>query len=258
MKYAIYTLCDDNFTVPTSVMIYSFLTNNKWFNGDIVVLYDILSYKNKNKLKMLYDNIIFKQINHNDYKDIIENVKGVSENGYLKCYYKYEIFKNQSYDVVIWIDGDIVFNASVEELFNDETVDFCWCEDKISLGQPIYFNAGFFFFRNNDNVKNNVFYNEAVNFSKNIKNVTFKNEKSFKGLLAEQDVLNELVPLYFNNIKEERALTYNFPQQIRNIELVNQAKVIHYCGGDKPFSEKIKNNYISHCVWYFYYYQLNR
>ena len=258
MKYAIYTLCDDNFVEPTSVMLYSFLTNNKWFNGDIVILYDSLSYKNKLKLKTLYDNIIFKEIVDDDYEEIMTSVKGVTATNLLKCYYKYELFKNQNYDTVIWVDGDIIFNESVEELFADETVDFCWCEDKMALGENNYFNTGFFFFRNNDNVKNNIFYNSLFDFTKDIKNVTFKNEKTYSGLFADQDVLNELVPLYFNKIKEAPALIYNFPQQVNNIDLVHQSKIIHYCGGSKPFSAKINKKYVSHYLWYYYYYQLNR
>lgn len=186
------------------------------------------------------------------------SVKGVTATNLLKCYYKYELFKNQNYDTVIWVDGDIIFNESVEELFADETVDFCWCEDKMALGENNYFNTGFFFFRNNDNVKNNVFYNSLFDFTKDIKNVTFKNEKTYSGLFADQDVLNELVPLYFNKIKEVPALIYNFPQQVNNIDLVHKSKIIHYCGGSKPFSAKINKKYVSHYLWYYYYYQLNR
>lgn len=223
-----------------------------------MILYDALSNKNKLKLKTLYNNIILKPIVNGDYEEIMKNVNGVTVSSLLKCYYKYELFKNQNYDTVIWVDSDIIFNESIEELFADETVDFCWCEDKVSLGKNIYFNTGFFFFRNNDNIKNNIFYNGLFDFTKNIKNVTFKNEKTYRGLYADQDVLNELAPLYFNKIKVAPALIYNFPQQVNNIDLVHQSKIIHYCGGDKPFSEKINKKYVSHYLWYYYYYQLNR
>ena len=251
-------MCDDKYVEPTSVMIYSFLDNNDWFNGDIIVLYDVLSHKNKVKLKTLYDNIIFKQVNNETYKNIMENVKGVTATSLLKCYYKYELFKDQNYDTVMWVDGDIIFNGSIEDLFMDSEVDFCWCEDKIVLNESGYYNTGFFFFRNNDNVKNNVFYNDIFNFTKDIKNSSFTNEKSYNGFLADQDVFNERVPLYFNNIKTASALIYNFPQQVDNLDLVNNAKIIHYCGGNKPFSDKINKKYVSHYLWYYYYYQLNK
>jgi alpha-N-acetylglucosamine transferase len=70
-------------------------------------------------LKALYDNIIFKEIVDDDYEEIMTSVKGVTATNLLKCYYKYELFKNQNYDTVIWVDGDIIFNESIEELFEN-------------------------------------------------------------------------------------------------------------------------------------------
>ena len=168
-KYALYTICDDKFIDPTSVMLFSFLTNNKWFNGDIVILYDVLSHKNKVKLKTIYENIVFNPINEKSYESIMNGVKGVTVPSLLKCYYKYELFNEQKYDVIMWADSDIVFQDSIEELFNDDNVDFCWCEDKGFLGKEIYFNTGFFFFRNIEDVKNNSFYDDIFVFTKNIK-----------------------------------------------------------------------------------------
>lgn len=258
MSYALYTMCDDKYVEPTSVMIYSFLDNNDWFNGDIIVLYDVLSHKNKVKLKTLYDNIIFKQVNNETYKNIMENVKGVTATSLLKCYYKYELFKDQNYDTVMWVDGDMVFNGSIEDLIKKEDTDFCWCEDKSSLGKKEYFNTGFFFFKNIDSVRNGDFYKDIFSFTENIKSVEFTNNNTYKGLFADQDVFNEKVPKYFNNIKIAPALIYNFPQQVDSLDLFNISKIVHYCGANKPFSEKINKKYISHSLWYYYYYQLNR
>lgn len=257
-KYALYTICDDKFIDPTSVMLFSFLSNNKWFNGDIVILYDVLSHKNKVKLKAIYENIIFNSINEKLYESLMNGVKGVTAPSLLKCYYKYELFNEQKYDVIMWVDSDIVFQDSIEELFNDDNVDFCWCEDKSFLGKEIYFNTGFFFFRNIENVKNNSFYNDVFEFTENIKTAYFTNENTQQGLYADQDIFNEKVPLYFKNIKNAPALIYNFPQQVERVDLFKNAKIIHYCGGDKPFSEKINKMFLSHSLWYYYYYQLNK
>ena len=76
--------------------------------------------------------------------------------------------------------------------------------------------------------------------------------------ISATDVFNEKVPLYFKNIKKAPALTYNFPQQVERVDLLKNAKIIHYCGGDKPFSEKINKMFLSHSLWYYYYYQLNK
>ena len=139
----------------------------------------------------------------------------------------------------------------------DSDFDFCWCEDKAFVGKGTYFNTGFFIFKNNDKVRDNTFFNDIYDFTVNIKERKFESKPTFNGLYADQDVLNEKVKPYFHNIKIAPMLEYNLPQQVDKWEIINNAKVIHYCGGDKPFSEKINKRYISHLLWYYYFYQLN-
>jgi lipopolysaccharide biosynthesis glycosyltransferase len=238
-------------------MLYSFIINNKWFTGDIIVLHDGLSYKNSLRLKALWNNMIVKPIDVDSYDTIMDATKGVTVNTLKKCYYKYEMFKNQEYDSVIWADSDLLFTDSIENLFNEE-FDFCWCEDKAFFTKNVYYNTGFFIFRNNEKVKDNVFYQDLFDFTSDIKNKTFESEKTFKGLYADQDVLNEKVKSYFPNIKVAPLLEYNFPQHVDKWDMINKAKIIHYCGENKPFSNRITKKYLSHFLWYYYYYQLNR
>lgn len=256
-KYALYTICDNDFIEATLVMLYSFLTNNDWFDGTIIVLHDGLSYKNTLRLKALGDNILIKSIDVNKYNDIMEGTKGVTISTLKKCYYKYELFNDQKHDVVIWMDSDTLVTGSIKSLVESE-FDFCWCEDKAFVGKNVYYNTGVFMFRNNEKIKNNDFYKELCDFTANIKKRTFENTSTFKGLYADQDVLNEKVKLYFTNIKVASLIEYNLPQQVDRWDIINNAKVIHYCGGDKPFSNRITNKYLAHLLWYYYYYQLNR
>ena len=56
MKNALYTTFNDAFLETGATMIYSFLDNNKWFEGDIIILHDEgdnckFSDENKNILK---------------------------------------------------------------------------------------------------------------------------------------------------------------------------------------------------------------
>ena len=49
-KIAFCTISDNSYYEPCSVMIYSFLKNNNWYDGDIIVFYDDLTEENKSKI----------------------------------------------------------------------------------------------------------------------------------------------------------------------------------------------------------------
>ena len=66
-KIAFCTISDNSYYEPCSVMIYSFLKNNNWYDGDIIVFYDDLTEENKSKIMRVSDKIKFSQINTDDY-----------------------------------------------------------------------------------------------------------------------------------------------------------------------------------------------
>ena len=254
----LYTICDDVFIDACMVMLYSFITNNEWFNGDIIVIYDDLSYKNCMRLKILYNNLILKKVNTALFSVLLEQTEGITHKNLLKCYYKYEIFWMPQYEITIWADSDMVFKDSIESLVSSGAYDFCWCEDKNNIGEGVYFNTGFFVFKNIEEVKNNIFFNDIMNFTYNLKHQIFTNKNTFNGLYADQDVLNEKIGQYFKKIKVISLWEYNCPQQCKEWDILENAKIIHYCGDGKPFSKNINEKYKSHYFWYKNYYLLNR
>jgi lipopolysaccharide biosynthesis glycosyltransferase len=250
MRKCVFTLCDDNYSEPCKVMLTSFLMNNSWFDGDIVILYDSLSENNMEKIKIVSDKILFYEVNKdNKYDLFIKNKKLPTASTLIKCYYKFEVFNNffsDKYDCGLWLDSDIVVRVDISEIFNADC-DFAWCEDRISKNGE-YCNSGVFMF-SYDKLKGDGFYSTLFEFGKK---PIFKRRHSGNGRYADQDVLNEIVFDYFDNVKILNKNEYN-ETKYGGSDYKN-AKIIHYCGGEKPFLKKNGNIYDSYYLWYYYYY----
>ena len=254
-KIAFCTISDNSYYEPCSVMIYSFLKNNNWYDGDIIVFYDDLTEENKSKIMRVSNKIKFSQINTDDYNLIFKATNGITADTLKKAFYKFDIFKLYDYDFVVWADSDMVIIKDIREIFEFD-YDFGWCEDRVSNENYKYFNAGFFFFKT-EKIKDGSFYQDLFNFTENLKRDSFKKELTFRGLYADQCVLNERVDMFFENIISLPADLYNVPQTENNFVKVINSKIIHYCGGYKTWT--VDNpHYVSHYIWYQYYYLMNK
>lgn len=122
-RLAVCTICDDNFIKGAEVMIQSFMDHNKWFNGDIIVMYSDrlspISPSNMIRLKSINSSIIFKKVNESDYSKAID--KFVNRNGlhlrFMPSLFTFETFSLSEYDAVCYIDSDIIHINSMEEFF---------------------------------------------------------------------------------------------------------------------------------------------
>lgn len=249
-KYCLFTICDDNYSEPCKVMINSFLINNKWFNGDIIVLYDFMKDENIQYVKNLDDKIIFLKVNEDNRYDVFFKCEQLTKNkNFLRTFYKFEMFNPafaEKYEYAMWLDSDIVVNGDVYDFFVND-YDFAWCDDRIST-DGAYCNSGVFRFSYNS-LNGDSFYNLIFDFVNNLK---FENTLSGKGFYPDQDILNELVNSFFKNVKIFNWHLYN-KTDFYNPN-INGVKIIHYCGGEKPFNVPIKNMYFVYFVWYYYYY----
>jgi lipopolysaccharide biosynthesis glycosyltransferase len=70
MNFAIATLTDDSYIIGTKILIYSFLKNNPWFDGDICIIYDFLNNIYIEDLKKIYTNIKFVCVNPEKYSEV--------------------------------------------------------------------------------------------------------------------------------------------------------------------------------------------
>ena len=230
----LYTLLNDNYMEVGQVMIYSFLYNNQWFDGDIVILCDNgercgLSEYNRNRLRAMYNSIIFYEINPRDYDKVVENiVKNGGNPAYSMLVYKLEIFKKNGFNRKVFLDADVVVNANIRELFYNNKKTLIAVEDGL---KPLsdYFNSGVMSLPM-DYIDNTAF-SKMIDLAENFNKHSFTNPCSNMGISIDQDIINEV-------IKEVTLIgaEYNFSPYYCKGD-IDTIKIFHYYGGAKPWLE---------------------
>lgn len=267
-KVALFTMCSDNLVDVCLTMLYSFLFNNEWFYdcGIINIICDNnickLSSENREKFTSLYKNTVFVEVDYEYYKPLIEHQEKelfVAKN--LKpCSYKYEIFKDYGYSKNVYFDADMIIQSDVRELFfNDITFGVCLDISALKYKTNIifnktkntdaYFNTGLMIVGKNIMKEEN--YNKIFTFTKYLTpQYNFSKKLSWKGILIDQDVINEVFVNY-TLIPNE---LYNQSHLLINNLNYKDTKIIHYCGSPKPWKEINFKYEMAAMIFYKYYF----
>ena len=201
-KYALAILCDDNYLDYAYAMLTTFIQENKWFDGDLVVISDnkycVFSDKSLECLRNVYPKVVKLVADSATYESIIENSRDkVARQRFLKCYYKYEVFdlNRYGYDRVLFLDCDVLVFGDLTELFSYDadlifTHDYIHNEDflkefVIDMRSTDKFNTGVFSVRLCGNTQK--IREKLIEYTKNCLLTDFGNAKE---LFAEQDVMN--------------------------------------------------------------------
>ena len=161
MKRAFVTTLCDSYIDGFFITLYSLLASTEKFNYDIVIFeWGTLSDKNKVKIKKLYDNVIFKTVDTESYKNINFSSKIRNWNEFNPAY-RFDIFTLKEYQKIIYFDCDILFEIDMNDMLHDDTITFgaCKMEECKQYHQTInsdVFNAGLLVIDNihlNDNTK---------------------------------------------------------------------------------------------------------
>lgn len=267
-KVALFTMCSDNLVDVGLTMIYSFLLNNKWFYdcGVINIISDNnickLSPENREKFTSLYKDTSFIEVDYEYYKPLIERQETelyIAPN--LKpCFYKYEIFKDYGYSKNVYFDADMIIQADIRELFFNE-ISFGVCLDITALKYKTdiifnktnktdaYFNAGLMVV--GKNIMKEEVFNKIFTFSRLMtREYNFRKKLSWKGILADQDAINEV----FENYTLMPNELYNQSHLLINNLNYKDTKIIHYCGAPKPWIEVNSKNEMAAMIFYKFYF----
>lgn len=248
-RYALVTILNNPFAEHFYVFINSFLENNPWFNGDLIIMYsDELSQLSDDKiedLKLFYRKTIFKKIDTSgDYNDVINLFKSkISQNfhRFIPSVLTIETFNFTDYDKVLYLDSDMLVINSLKDLYlldhdiavTRDTSEYIKVPAIKKAGSDdISLNGGFLllsgsFMRSDTHVKN------MLNLFPKLSNPKF----------LDQSLLNE----YFKNFdvlflsSDYNLLKRCFDDSKRD-ELINSLKdikIIHYVG-EKPWNLKKK------------------
>ena len=267
-QVALFTMCSDNLVEVCLTMLYSFLMNNEWFYdcGIINIICDNnickLSPENREKFTSLYKNTVFVEADYEYYKPLIERQEKdlyIAPN--LKpCFYKYEIFKDYGYSKNVYFDADMIIQSDVRELFfNDITFGVCLDISALKYKTNIifnktdktdeYFNTGLMVV--GKNIMKEEVFNKIFTFSKLMtRQYNFSKKLSWKGILADQDAINEIF-INYTLIPNE---LYNQSHNLINNLNYKDTKIIHYCGSPKPWKEIKFNCEMAAMIFYKYYF----
>ena len=251
-RIALYTVSNDNYAEVTAVMLYSFLFNNSWFDGDIVIICDNgercrLSDVNRAWFSSLYEKVLFYEANPREYDKIVLHTREMGANVlYSMLFYKLEIFRGFKYDQIVFLDSDIVVDKGIKELFYNNETTIMAVEDGL---KPLsgYFNSGVMSIPMRY-IDRGIF-SKMIDLCENYGSDSFSNICSNNGISMDQDIINEVVE-DVRIVGEE----YNFSPYFFG-EPNNKVKIFHYYGGHKPWLDhcEFKRGYLP---YYRYYYML--
>ena len=132
-KTCLLTVATDDFVPGAFVMVRTFLKHNPRFDGDVVIVHDGLSDASREVLAASFHRLRFEP-DSPELRDRVARLCAVRpEIGARRAsFYFLEAFRLHGYRKVLCCDGDLLFRASVEELFDSPEALIC-CRDQFSL-----------------------------------------------------------------------------------------------------------------------------
>lgn len=255
-KYCLCTCVNDRFVKGAEIMIYSFLKNNTWFDGDIVILCGSenwpmhLSEENRDRLSNIYYKTIVKDYKFSDFSIVVDEIKRFATKGLEPLLFKLPLFSLEEYDRVLFVDSDMLVVGDVKEFFEGKGGAITVCLDRVcgerrewGKREQEYFNAGVFSvskeflskYKYEDILRFPQFYDLSI--------VTKWNP--FGGIYVDQDIFN----CYFLDKDVDVAPSiYNFPRaESDRASEVGDTRIIHYLGSNKPW--EVSENTFSYNLW---------
>lgn len=247
---------DDRFTFPTKVMLKSLILNNSCLLNIYVFYINLSSESIDSIMELCQDSRVkffFKKIEKESFNNFPIRSQWPLEACIRLFAYKY---LDESINRILWIDGDMIINGSIEEFYNQDLGDnfFAAVEDYDAgknperhkqIGMPldkIYVNSGFLLF-NLKIIRNNSYEKDIFEYIEN-----YEGKLNF----PDQDVLNGV---FYDKIKvSDSGFNYNCLtwciDDSKNKEFVKNIKVIHYGSNQKPWVKKYR--YPCFVTWWKY------
>ena len=262
---------DNNYVMPTGVMICSVLENNKEEQVVFHVLGSDLAEDSKESLsriaKAYGKEIHFYTVNDDDFKDFPINQKG--QNNHIRSlatYYRLlmGIILPPTVKKVIYLDGDVIVRHSLLELWNTKMenlpvagvpdVAFCKVSHYNRLRYPMslgYFNAGVLlinldYWREHEVISE--FYEIARKFhdrltchDQDILNYAFKENKILLNMKYNMEH-------WFFYKKKFYETSWNLEDEIKSA--LHDPVIVHYTGYDKPWYKECNHPYRNEFIKY--------
>jgi lipopolysaccharide biosynthesis glycosyltransferase len=221
--FCISTLTTKSYLIGTTALLKSIVSNNKWFNGDFVIISNDIDEADIDCLKKIYPNIkrvfiddsIYGYIN--EYTDSQLSWKPEIQSKFIHMYHKFEVFGLSEYDKVVFLDSDTIVLGDIGALFGINC-DFAAVKDQ-SRGD---FNSGVMLigskYLNNDVKRDMIRLADKMIKGGNI-------IYDIGSTMTDQSVINE----YFGNNYYELPQQFNlFKTDYVSSSWVANTKIVHY------------------------------
>ena len=132
-KTCLLTVATDDFVPGVFVMVRTFLKHHPRFDGDVVIVHDGLSDASREVLAASFHRLRFEPVSP-ELRDRVARLCAVRPEIRARRanFYILDAFRLHGYRKVLCCDGDLLFRASVEELFDSPEALIC-CRDQFSL-----------------------------------------------------------------------------------------------------------------------------
>lgn len=240
--YCVATIANDRYIKGVLVTLFSFLDNNIWFTGDIVIYSDNdtckLSNENKTKLNALYPKIIYKEAKPSDFDKIIKHFGNRINPRFINNFYKLYTFGLEEYRHVLFLDSDVIVLGTLEPLFEEADEEFF---RTVPSNRTIVRKGKFPRMRKEEIFNGGVFLIAKPSHETEKEIFEFgakmKFSEKYTGKYADQDILNAYMlgkPVkLFSPIYNDCRSGFKIDDSYKN------SRVIHYLGPIKPWSEFI-------------------
>jgi lipopolysaccharide biosynthesis glycosyltransferase len=253
MKYNIVFATDQNYIQHLAVALVSLLENNEELYFNIYIINGGIDKDKLNKLEQItygYNcKLINIEINDSIFEKLVKNHHFTKAN-----YYRLLIAEFIKEEKVLYLDADIVVNASIEYLYNENIDNFYIGavdnpgfdrHDELNMTKTAkYFNSGVMLI--------NVKKWKETNLLNNV--ISFVTEHSSAIKFVDQCGLNSVIngnwkqlELKFNQqaVIFDKNINYVFDSFSKNElnEAIKNPVIIHYTGSSKPWHFKNKHPY---------------
>ena len=127
------TMATDDFVPGTFVMVRTFLKHHPRFDGDVVVIHDGLSDGSREVLASSFHRLRFEPASPGLRERVARLCAARPEvRARRASFYTLDAFRPRGYRKVLCCDGDLLFRASIAELFDSPEALIC-CRDQFSL-----------------------------------------------------------------------------------------------------------------------------
>lgn len=230
LNIALCTICNNEFIDGLMVMLSSFLRNNTWFKGKVIVYYhdqySPISITNMNRARSLCENIEFKQVDVSQYEKLISKFLKMkkAQSRLIPSLFTFEVFEDiKHFDKILYLDSDMLVLNDISEIFKlNHDITVTPDAGEYIKREYSVFNGGFLLL--NNSISDKEYKKKLIDHANSLHNM----------VLADQTIMNSFFPGRLPMLGiEYNCLKRCFPDNKFN-QFNSNIKIIHYVGS-KPW-----------------------